>query len=61
MTLDTAPDVLNVVEAASLLRISRNSAYELIRGGILRSVKIGRRVLVPKSALVSFLREGGGV
>lgn len=57
MTLDTAPDVLNVVEAARLLRISRNGTYELIRGGILKSVRIGRRNLVPKAALLALLRE----
>jgi len=55
MTLDNAPDVLTVDEAAALLRIGRNHAYELVRTRVLRSVKLGRRILVPKAALVALL------
>jgi excisionase family DNA binding protein len=55
--IDDAPDVLNVGEAAALLQISRNSAYELVRSRLLHSVRIGRRIVVPKTALLFFLKE----
>ena len=55
MTLDDAPDVLTVTEAAKLLRVGRNQAYELVRRGELHGRKIGRVVRIPKSALVAFL------
>ena len=58
MTLDSAPDVLTVTEAARLLRIGRNAAYDLIRDGRLRAVRVGaRKLLVPKAALLDFLDD----
>jgi excisionase family DNA binding protein len=45
------PAVLyGVEEAAAALRLSRSVLYELIRSGRLRTVKQGRRRLVPVSA-----------
>ena len=44
-----------VVEAAVLLGIGRNSAYEAIKTGTLPSVQIGRRILVPRAALERML------
>jgi excisionase family DNA binding protein len=51
----TEPLVLTVEEAARLLRIGRGSAYEAVRAGDIPSVRIGRRVLVPREALLSLL------
>ena len=48
-----------VVEAATLLGIGRNSAYEAIKAGILPSVQIGRRILIPRAALERFLLKVG--
>ncbi len=42
---------LTVEEAAKLLGISRAFAYESVRRGDIPSIKIGRRVLVPKAQL----------
>jgi excisionase family DNA binding protein len=39
---DRRPDVLKVMEVADELRIGRNQAYELVRSGQLRAVRIGR-------------------
>ncbi|WP_431894218.1 helix-turn-helix domain-containing protein [Nonomuraea sp. bgisy101] len=43
--------VLTVDEAAKRLRVSRWTIYTLIRSKQLRTVKIGRRRLVPVDAL----------
>ena len=51
---------LTVVEAANILGISRNTAYELARQGKLPgALRLGRRVLVSRRALEAFL-EGKG-
>lgn len=42
---------LTVEEAAALLGISRAFAYEAVRRGEIPSIRIGRRVLVPRVAL----------
>jgi excisionase family DNA binding protein len=40
-----------VEEAAKILGISRGLGYELVRNGELPSLKLGRRVVVPRRAL----------
>ena len=47
--------VLTVEEAAQMLRISRQSAYQAVHNGELPTVKIGRRMLVPRIALERML------
>jgi excisionase family DNA binding protein len=47
--------LLSVAEAAKTLGISRGSLYELVNGGEIRSLQIGRRRLVPREALVEFI------
>jgi excisionase family DNA binding protein len=40
----------NVGEAGKLLGIGRNAAYEAAKRGEIPTIKIGRRLLVPKAA-----------
>jgi len=53
--LEDAPDVLTVEEAARYLRIGRRLAYEMVKAGELPSLRLGRRVLVPREALRAHL------
>jgi excisionase family DNA binding protein len=47
--------MLSVPEAANELGISRSLTYELLSSGALRSVKIGRRRLVPREAIEAYI------
>lgn len=49
------PDVVSISELQSMLRISRNTAYELVRSGKIHSVKIGRTYRIPRSAVEDYL------
>jgi excisionase family DNA binding protein len=49
------PVLYRVDEAAAALRLSRSSVYELIRSGQLRTVKQGRRRLVPVTAPAEYV------
>ena len=48
---------LTVAEAARLLGIGRNTAYEAIRRRQIPSVRIGKRILVPLAALERMLER----
>lgn len=47
--------VLTVDEAAVYLRISRGLAFAAVRDGTLPSIRIGRRILVPRRQLEALL------
>ncbi len=50
--------VMTPVETARLLRISRTNCYEQIRQGVIPSIRIGKRIIVPRTALMRMLNEG---
>ncbi len=52
---------LRVEEAAALLGIGRSAAYEGVRSGQIPSIRIGKRVLVPRAALERLLDVDPGV
>lgn len=56
---DNTHGVLKVNEVAADLRIGRNQAYELVRTGAIKSVRIGRAVRVTREALEAF-KTGDG-
>ena len=53
--------VMSVTEAAELLGISRALAYELARSQRLPVVRLGRRLVVPRKALVFLLEQSCGL
>ena len=62
--LDDLPDFMTVPEAARVLRLDRNAVYELARqyravGTGLPNFRLGRRILVPKQALVTWSASVG--
>ena len=53
--LKDEPEVLTVSETAKILRIGKNKAYTLVKDGVLSSIRLGGKIIVPKMCLVSFL------
>lgn len=49
------PLVLTVEQTAQVLQLGKTRVYELVRSGKLRSLRIGRKIRVPKNALLDFL------
>ena len=54
----TDRQTLTVEEAAALLGIGRNTAYQAIVRGELPVIRIGRRLLISKAALEGLLAAG---
>jgi excisionase family DNA binding protein len=52
--------VVSVEEARQLLGLSRGLMYDAVRRGEIPSVKVGRRILIPRAALQKML-EGNSV
>ena len=48
---DELPLMLNVVQVAAVLGISRAGAYELVHGEEFPALEIGSRIVVPKDKL----------
>ena len=55
--LHDLPMTLRVEELMPILGIGRNTAYELIRSGQIRSIRIGRQSRIPRDALLEFLQK----
>ena len=51
--------VYSVEEAGNLLGIGRSGAYEAVRRGDIPTIRIGRRILIPKVALDRMLTDAG--
>jgi len=51
--------VLNVPEAGRLLGVSRGTAYQLAYQGTIPTIRLGKRLVVPKIALERMLNEVG--
>ena len=46
---------LTVEEAGQILRVGRNTAYDLVRCGKLPSVRVGKQIRIPRQALLDYL------
>lgn len=52
--------VYTVTETAQILNIGMNKAYELIQQNQIPNVRVGRKFLIPKEALVKWLANSSG-
>ena len=54
---DDLPLTLSVRELMPILSVGRNTAYELIHSGQIRSVRIGRRICIHKAEVLRLLKN----
>ncbi|MBM6885900.1 helix-turn-helix domain-containing protein [Pseudoflavonifractor phocaeensis] len=52
---DDIPLILTVGEAGKLLHIGRNRMYEMVHSGRIRHIQNGKRILIPRNAVIDFL------
>ena len=57
---ENEPLALTVDEAARVLRISRNSAYQAVKNGEIPSIRIGNRIIVPRQPFDRMLEGAKG-
>ncbi len=52
------PDVISIKELTIMLNIGKNTAYELLESGELKSIKIGKQYRIPKQFVIEYLSGG---
>lgn len=56
-SFDDLPLTLRVEDLMPILGIGRNTAYELVRSGQIKSIRIGRKIRIPKAEVLAFLNR----
>lgn len=56
-THEDMPKILHVKDLQTILSISHNTAYALVRSGKIRSIRIGRTYKIPLDAIDEYLRS----
>ncbi len=54
-SFDDLPLTLRVEDLMPILDIGRNTAYELVRSGQIKSIRIGKQIRIPKNEVYRFL------
>lgn len=56
-SFDELPLTLKVEDLMPILGIGRNTAYELVRSGQIKSIRVSRNIRIPKSEVLAFLNR----
>ena len=55
MLFSEYPDVVTVDDLQKMLKIGRNSAYDILKAGLIKTIKVGKRYIIPKQSVINFL------
>lgn len=53
------PDIVTPDDIQKMLRIGRNSVYDLLKQGKIKSLRVGKKYLIPKTSVINFLQTAG--
>lgn len=53
----TVLKILTIKELCSLLRIGRNTAYDLVKSGEIECIRIKGRIKIPMSAVIKYIEK----
>ena len=57
VSIEELPLLLTVDDLVNVLKIGRNTAYTLLRSGQLKSIRVGRLIKIPRTALEEYLQN----
>lgn len=52
------PDIVSIDELQSMLNIGRNTAYKLLKDNLIKTIKVGKKYIIPKASVVNFVMQG---
>ncbi len=50
------PDVVTPDDLQTMLKIGRNSVYDLLRNKLIKSIRVGKKYIIPKVNVIDFLK-----
>lgn len=53
------PDIVTPEDIQKMLRLGRNSVYNLLKQGKIKSLRVGKKYLIPKTSVINFLQTAG--
>jgi len=49
------PDVVTVKQLTKMLNIGRNAAYSLLKSGDIKTIRLGKRYIIPKKSVIEYV------
>ena len=50
------PDVVTPYDLQTMLKIGRNSVYDLLKNKLIKSIRVGKKYIIPKENVIDFLK-----
>lgn len=50
------PDVVTLDDLQTMLKIGRSSAYDLLKNKLIKSIRVGKKYIIPKENVIDFLK-----
>ena len=50
------PDVVTPDDLQTMLKIGRSSAYDLLKNKLIKSIRVGKKYIIPKENVIDFLK-----
>lgn len=50
------PDVVTPDDLQTMLKIGRNSVYNLLKNNLIQSIRVGKKYIIPKVNVIDFLK-----
>lgn len=57
--LENYNDVLSVQDLYNILPVGKNSIYKLLNENMIKNIRVGNKILIPKQYLIDFLLING--
>ena len=56
-TFTEYPPIVGITDLCKMLGIGRNSAYELVNNGTIKSIRVGKKHRIPKVNVIIYLNN----
>ena len=57
ISFDDIPLIMTVEDLMHIRQVGRNTAYEVVRSGEIKSIRVGRQIRITRDALMVFLEN----